>query len=410
MASEHLINSEEDAVRLMVEVVMDLRLTGSADPDQQAALENWMMLHPETMEAYDRLADPYWLALKDSGFRRGPEHSTEVYQQLLSKIRPFQQSEAFDIEVEPPLKRISHRVFYLTTAAAIVLIAVSAYLIKYTFHREPVASSPVALVQDLAPGTNKAVLTLANGSTVDLDSAHAGLTLQQGKTRIVNQAGGRLAYEGKDNTATLYNTITTGRGGQYRIVLSDGTKAWLDASSSLKYPTTFSGATREVTLTGQGYFEVAHHKEPFIVHTVGEDVKDLGTAFNINAYPEEEGVKTTLLSGSVQINGSVVLKPGQQARLSSGGLQVSDDVDTDEVIAWKEGRFQFTGVAFGRVLDYLSRWYDVRVIDKSGISNQHVVITIPRDQPLSAFMHSLELTHRLTYQITDNGKTLIITP
>ena len=403
MGSEHLINSEEDAVRLMVEVVMDLRLTGSADPDQQAALENWMMLHPETREVYDRLSDPYWLALKDSRFRKARADSAEAYRQLLAQIRPFQE--------EPPVRHLSSRRYYIGAAAAIVLIAVSIYLIKYTFNKEaPVASSPMAVVQDLAPGTNKAVLTLANGSTVDLDSAHAGLTLQQGKTRIVNQAGGRLAYEGADNTVALFNTITTGRGGQYRIVLSDGTKAWLDASSSLKYPTTFSGATREVTLAGQGYFEVAHHKEPFIVHTAGEDVKDLGTAFNINAYPEEEGVKTTLLSGSVQINGSVVLKPGQQARLSGGDLQVSDDVDTDEVIAWKEGRFQFTGVAFGRVLEYLSRWYDVRVIDKSGISNQHVVITIPRDQPLSAFMHSLELTHRLTYQITDNGKTLIITP
>lgn len=407
MATDKLIDSEEDAGRVMGEILLSQRITGEIDPELMEALEEWMELHPETREVYDQLTNPLEYSPLMDRFKGIKEPSAAGFLELVSDIEHSN-------ELYSRRRRIPTRVYYLSGIAASLLIAFSLFVVK---HLSPSLPQQVAAIQDLAPGTNKAVLTLANGSTVNLDSAHSGLTLQQGQTRVVNQAGGQLAYQGEDNsnTAILYNTITTGRGGQYRLVLSDGTKVWLDAASSLKYPTAFTGSSREVVLTGQGYFEVAHHREPFIVHTAGVDVQDLGTAFNINAYPDEDGIKTTLLEGSVKVksvNTDVILKPGQQARAlsSGGGLQVMDDVDTDEAVAWKDGRFQFTGVAFSTVLQYLSRWYDVRIIDKTGIASQHVVITLPRNEPLSAFMRSLELTHKLTYQITDNGKTLVISP
>lgn len=370
--SQKSIHNEEEAGLTIAAIIFQEFLQEPPDMELREALRAWIEEHPEAGEVLGELGDTAVLADRIEDYERLVNSRQRLYSKLRATTRP--------------------RTYYLAggIAASLVIIA-SVFVFKYSSPKQPVRA---AIIRDLAPGTNKAVLTLADGKAIILDSAHSGITLEQGQT------------------------ITTGRGGQYHLVLSDGTKVWLDAASSLKYPTVFSGATREVVLTGEGFFQVMHHPEPFIVHTRGADIRDLGTAFNINAYPDEEGVKTTLLEGRVEISpesgvpqGRIILRPAQQARILPGGVcQVTDDVDTAEAIAWKEGMFQFNGVAFSTVLRYLSRWYDVRVIDQTGLAGQHVFIALSRNSPLSAFMHLLELTHKLNYQITDSGKTLVITP
>ena len=204
--------------------------------------------------------------------------------------------------------------------------------------------------RDLAPGGNKAVLTLGDGSTIVLDDAKNGALTQQGNTKVL-KLNGKLTYDpaGTKNDEILYNTITTPRGGQYQIELPDGSQVWLNAVSSLRFPTAFAGKERRVEVTGEAYFEVAKNATmPFKVVIAtpagnGTEIEALGTQFNIMAYNDEVAVRTTLLEGSVKINQDskpVLLKPGQQARLQDKSLKIIENVDTEEVIAWKNGYFR----------------------------------------------------------------------
>jgi ferric-dicitrate binding protein FerR (iron transport regulator) len=369
------------------------RLTGEPmDEDEEVYYNDWLREHPEFGAQLNDLHGPDIIKLIRQ-YRRSEASTPRAYQELLKRTQRRRPSRV--------------RYYYLSGVAAACLLT---FAIIEFLHRTPPAPAPVLSVQqDLSPGTNKAVLTLSGGNTVVLDSTHNGLIQQQGGTNIVNQASGLLSYESKnsDHNPPLLNTVTTGRGGQYRLLLSDGTKVWLDAASSLRYPTAFNGKTREVVLTGQGYFEVAHHHEPFIVHTAGTDIQDLGTAFNVNAYPETGGVATTLLEGAVRV-GSRTLKPGQQILVTpTGDQQLSDDVDLDEVVAWKDGRFQFTNIPFSTVLQYLSRWYDIDIRDHID-PRVRVVLTVPKNVPISVLMKVFEKTNRIRYKI--DGKTMIVEP
>lgn len=396
MATDH-IGDTYDAGKLWGEMLLKRLATGKVDEVQKALWDRWLAENPHMREGLDELDDAARLKVLIERYQRIHASGAEAYQAFLSLVS------------DPPARRRPFRrlYYYLSGAAAAILLTFSITL--FVHRSRPATPAPTASLQDLAPGSSKAVLSLAGGQTILLDSAPHGLIQQQGGARIMNQAGGLLAYKEDigNHNPQLYNTITTGRGGQYRLELSDGTLVWLDAASSLHYPTAFSGATREVTLTGQGYFEVAHGRKPFIVHTGKTDIQDLGTAFNVNAYPESDGVVTTLLSGAVRI-GSATLRPGQQAWATpSGTTHISGNVDTDEVVAWKEGRFQFTAVPFSVVLQYLSRWYDVDVVDKTDIHTP-VVLSVPRNVPISVLMKAFTQTNRIRYRI--EGKTMIVEP
>jgi len=238
---------------------------------------------------------------------------------------------------------------------------------------------------DIAPGTTRAVLTLADGSTIDLNAASNGLVGRQGNSKLIKLGGGQLAYrESRDsarsiNPAISYNMISTPKGGEYQLILPDGSKVWLNAASSLRYPTTFSGKERVVELKGEAYFEVAHQtpkeghgKMPFRVHVMkdagsgeGMDVRVLGTHFNIMAYTDEQSINTTLLEGSVKLSRGdqeTLIRPGEQGKLRDGnGFRVLS-VDTDEAVAWKNGLFRFNEATIEEVMRQVSRWYDVEVV------------------------------------------------
>ena len=263
--------------------------------------------------------------------------------------------------------------WYFMAAAAFLLIAsVTVFQLwnKQTVKTESVKTE-LEKASSIAPGTNKALLTIADGSVIEIGEASNGLLSKQNNVDLLVNDG-EISYKpnGKDEEV-LFNTITTPKGGQYRLVLADGTKVWLNAASSLKYPTAFIGNERNVELQGEGYFEVAHNaSKPFKVLIEGKGaVTALGTQFNINSYADESFTKTTLIEGKVKVssgNDVVVLMPNQQARIPEAGkIYFEAGVDTEEVIAWKNGRFIFKSANIEHIMKQIARWYDIEVTYKN---------------------------------------------
>jgi transmembrane sensor len=246
----------------------------------------------------------------------------------------------------------------------------------------------------IEPGRNGAILTLANGTEIVLDSLKNGLVANQSNT-IVSKKDGELVYTKGNNSRVAYNTMSTPRGRQYSVVLSDGTRVWLNASSSITFPTSFVLNQRKVSITGEAYFEVAKDKEhPFVVSVKDVEVKVLGTHFNINSYADEANINTTLLEGSVLVckkDKKIILKPGQQAAVkNAGGIEVKMLGNFSEVMGWKNGVFYFENASLETVLRQLSRWYDVEIIFEKGVSSRSFNGELPRDLELSQILKILE--------------------
>ena len=276
--------------------------------------------------------------------------------------------------------RRGRRVFlFIATAAAVCLLAIAGF---FLFHQasplQAVVKTPAARPV-IIPAGNKAVLTLADGSHIVLDSAADGQLASQGGMRVIKLAGGQLAYKAGGSGASggstasaamedhpLYNEIATPRGGFYELLLPDGSKVWLDAASSLRYPTAFTGANRSVELTGEGYFEIAPHpQQPFLITTQGMTVQVLGTELNLMAYTDEDAIRTTLVTGSVRVvrgNEGQQIRPGEQAAWVRDGQrwQVSTP-DMQQVLAWKRMEFRFEGLSMDAIMRQIGRWYDVDI-------------------------------------------------
>jgi transmembrane sensor len=266
---------------------------------------------------------------------------------------------------------------------------------------------------EVLPGGNKAMLTLADGSTITLDSAANGTLAQQGNASITKLANGQLAYNitSANNRETLYNTMTTPRGGQYRLTLPDGTQVWLNAASSITYPVAFTGKERMVRVTGEAYFEVAADaRMPFRVSTGKVAITVLGTSFNLNAYTESAVVKTTLINGAVSVSDGKdarVLRPGQQAKVSDSGMfTVADNVDTEEAIAWKNGYFQFSDADMPTVMQQLEKWYDIKVTYEGDIPQRSFGGGMQRSLPLSAVLGILE-ENGVKFRIDERNITVL---
>ncbi|MBO9632332.1 MAG: DUF4974 domain-containing protein [Chitinophagaceae bacterium] len=267
--------------------------------------------------------------------------------------------------------------------------------------------------KEVPPGMEGAVLTLANGSQVSLDSIQNGIVaLQEGVTaRIVN---GQLQYEGNDGKV-LYNTLSTPKGRQFQVTLPDGTAVWLNALSSIRYPTIFKGHERKVEITGEAYFEVAKNEAlPFSVALKGgEEVKVLGTHFNIHAYDNESNNLVTLLEGSVKVmrnQEAVLLKPAQQAILSNTAnraIELASGVNTEQVIAWKNGLFNFSNASLKEVMQQLERWYDIEVVYENNIPDIHFEGEMSKKIPLSGMLTILEKS-KVHFKL--EGRKLIVIP
>jgi transmembrane sensor len=308
-------------------------------------------------------------------------------------------------------------------AAAVVLlltvgIGLNRYILKKTTNK------PLALHKpDILPGSNKAVLTLANGSKIILNDAGNGKIARQQNIVINKTQTGELIYnvDGSFKTARqpkladiiAMNTLTTPRGGQYEVVLPDGTKVWLNAASSLRYPTLFPGNERRVELTGEAYFEVAKNAaQPFFVKTTNQTVEVLGTHFNINSYSDEVSTKTTLLEGSINVTNTsgmplVKLKPGQQAIGTINGMKVNAAADVEEAVAWKNGKFMFKNTDLPTIMRLLSRWYDVDVEYQGTIAEKHYMGRISRNVRVSQVFEILK-TSGVNFTII--GRKIIVKP
>ena len=303
----------------------------------------------------------------------------------------------------------------IAAAAAIILFigAGAWFLLRKPRINISIAKQPqeMRFKNDVQPGMNGAILTLDNGEQIVLDSAQNGLLAKQGNTAIIKQDN-KLSYEATGSTAVAitYNTITTPRGRQYPdLILADGSKVWLDAGSSIRFPTSFTGGERKVEITGQVWFDVAHNeKMPFKVMVRGIEIQDLGTQFNVNAYDDEAVVKVTLLRGAIKIQ-SALLKVGQQAQVAEDGkIKIADGVDVDQVMAWKNGVFDCENADVASVMRQISRWYDVDVTYDQQITKRVSLLNVPRSVTLVNILKILEMTGNVKFVVEGKKVTVLL--
>jgi ferric-dicitrate binding protein FerR (iron transport regulator) len=300
-----------------------------------------------------------------------------------------------------PVVPLYRKFFNWTRVAAAAAILIAAFTgIYFLFNQKPkqdIAQSRSTNQKEIiVPGGDKAILTLADGSAIVLDTLHTGSLPQQGSTRIVKLNTGSLAYNAGAGSQheTLFNTLSTPSGGQFQLVLPDGTRVWLNSSSSIRFPTAFNGEDRKVELTGEAYFEVAKNAaKPFKVSVKEMEVEVLGTHFNIMAYDDERSINTTLLEGSVKVSkGSAgkILVPGQQSKVGSSGDIKVTEADVEEAIAWKNGFFQFNSYDIETVMRQVARWYDVQVVYKDKIPGGNFSGIVSRKNNISRVLEILQ--------------------
>jgi transmembrane sensor len=371
----------------------DKLLKGIISEKERALFEEWY--NQQAPDSIDWIKDTDATSLKERLFQ-------SIQQEIYSD-----QSAIF-------IRKTNH-IGWRRTAAAIVILAfgIGGYFVFFNKPRKEIVQSPIKqqFKKDIAPGSNKAMLTLSNGSTIILDSAHNGMLAKQGNSKILKLNSGQLAYNtlNEKPTEVLYNILKTPRGGQYQLQLPDGTHVWLNASSSIKYPTAFTGKKREVEITGEAYFQIAKNpRQPFIVTVNGMEVQALGTEFNINSYNDEASVNTTLIEGSVKVtsdNVGVILGLDQQSQLKNGRLRLIKKVNTEEITSWKEGLFHFESADLKAILRQFSRWYDVDVVYEGEIKNRKFFGIVSRSSTLLNVLEMLK-DNDIVFRIED--KKLIV--
>ena len=375
---------------------------GTTTPEEHTRFNEWFEALSEA-EQQEVLAS--YEQLIDNQPDLGPIHPA-LTERLATRIKAYEQQQRQG--------RLFTMFRMVAAAAVIILVAIAAW---FTFNQRKtekpaIATTPPA--HDKTPARQGAILTLADGTQIVLDSAANGQLAHQGNVVVTKQEG-RLVYAtaspATGHSSPTFNTMVTPRGRQFQLVLPDGSKVWLNAASSIHYPTAFTGSERTVEITGEAYFEITQNGQmPFKVkfNTPGGnagEVEVLGTHFNINAYADEPAIKTTLLEGAVKIVSGqpgilhpklAILHPGQQAALSTGSDKSSQilvkPVDTIEVMAWKNGYFQFNDTPFPSIMRQVARWYDVDVIYDGTIPEKKFTADFSRQTKLSEFLKVLELS------------------
>jgi transmembrane sensor len=316
-------------------------------------------------------------------------------------------------------------------AAAVAALVFGLYF--FTAPRQPDTSSSRTvgrdLLNDIAPGKNGATITLANGQVIQLSGAKTGVIVGEGLTyndhtpvssytssrgneRSLDPAESRDLSQGRDDGIAQNLTAETQKGQTYQFTLPDGTKVWLNADSKIEFPSNFMNSkTRNVKLTGEAYFAVVHNaKQPFILESDGQVVEDIGTEFNINAYPDESNVKTTLVEGSAKVStlskNEVVLKPNQQSVLANHTINVKE-VNTEEAMAWKNGLFRFNDEKITSIMKKLERWYNIEVVYEGEASSEGFTGKISRNNNISEVLMMLEQTKGVKFKVSGRRVTII---
>lgn len=366
---------------------------GLANAEEKAWIENWYLEESRKQASPDEGNN--FLHLKD-----------EIWINTLERS---------GLPIKPTAKRVS--LWPRIAVAAVILIAFGAGLYFYIGPGKPDLKDK-AMANHIVPGGNKAVLTLSDGSKISLADAVNGAITKEAGTIITKTSNGQLIYAGTngriDENVIAYNTITTPKGGQYHITLVDGTRVWLNAASSLRYPTIFNGEKREVQLSGEAYFEVARNPNmPFRIMSNGQVTEVLGTHFNINSYPDEPGTTTTLLEGSIRVlnpksDAAVLLKPGQQSSSDDSGKIKISNVNPDQFVAWKDGKFIFTNANIESIMRQVSRWYNVEIQYKGNASKEKFEGRTSRFTNVGELLEILELTDHVQFEI--EGRRIIVMP
>ncbi|WP_207514615.1 FecR family protein [Longitalea luteola] len=353
-----------------------------------------------------------------------PDDFAKDREQLKNRIyNVLQSSIKKDVAAADNSRIASRRILFRYAAAAVLLIATGLIIYNFMNRQSSKPSQTLAATTtkqsptDVLPGHDGAILTLANGNQVLLDSLGNGVIATEGKTNIKIQ-NGQLVYDVMQaGREMLYNTMSTPKGRQYQLLLPDGSKVWLNAASSITYPVAFIEKERAVKVTGEVYIEVAKDREkPFIVNVDDRaTVQALGTSFNINAYGDEPGIRTTLLEGKVKVakrekesgkEHSILLDPGQQViDLAHSPLTIRHSPDIEEVMAWKNGRFEFVGNNIQSVMGQLSRWYNVDIVYEGTLPEANFVGAIARTEKLSQVLKMLELTNVIRFKIQERTAT-----
>ena len=377
-------------------------IAGTITPEERTRLFEW----------YDRFDDTQAIIAEEQTALFG-----RLKQEMLEEIRR---------KIKPPA-RIRRLARVSVAAAVLLLLATGGWLALHSRTTVSLAGAPLAKntpkVSDIAPGSEKAILTLADGSTVTLDSAGTGSLTKQGDVEVIKRQGGQLQYASTNPGANppasvAYNILSTPRGGEYRLKLQDGTNVWLNAASSIRYPTAFAGRERKVEITGEAYFEIAKNADmPFRVSvndpvTGGKptEIEVLGTDFNVNAYRDETELRTTLIDGSIKVsNGygaAVTLKPSQQALVSPGkDIRTTPLENAEQIIAWKNGSFAFDDADIPTIMRQISRWYDVDVQFEGKTPADHFTGTFPRTTSLAAV---LQILHTSGVRFMAENKKIVI--
>lgn len=372
----------------LVSGYLEQRLT----PEETEELEAWKQARPSNAKLFEELTDVSYRNVAIADWNPADTES--------SLIR---------LQAKRDNLLVRRKLWWPYAAAMSMLLVFGIY-----FYQAQNASPSVqiALVNDALPGSSKATLKLSDGSVIQLDATQNGTIAHQSGISIIKAKDGSIIYQVNDlennSSSQQYNTIDIPRGGKYRLRLPDGTEVWLNAASSLTYPISFREQTeRRVELTGEAYFSVTHNiAQPFIVKTYDQSITVLGTEFNVNAYPDENKITTTLLKGSVKVQAGnlEILKPGQQTVLLKGQLKVQE-ANTEGATGWKNDLFLFYETDMKSIMRQLARWYDVDV-DISTIPNNQFYGEIPRDVKLSQVLSMLEATSGLKFQIEGRRITM----
>jgi len=377
-------NMQEKELR---EVIERYR-SGSATEEEKSFVESWYLQYNEEV---------------------GQEYILE--ERLADAGSIWQALESSQIEV----KRVSLWPRIAVAASILLCLSVGGY---FLLHKNKIDGPKLSINKNqIVPGSNKAILTLANGKKISLSDAKNGQLVQLTGAIINKTTDGEIAYNNKSEsnaTDMVYDTLTVPRAGHFQLVFADGTKAWVNAETIIRYPEKFSGTERQVELLkGEAYFEVVHNSNiPFKVITRGQVVEDIGTHFNINAYDDEPAIKTTLLDGSVKVTEAgrnVVLKPGQQSIIKGSNSPIAvKEVDLDEAIAWKNNHFIFNDESIENIMRQISRWYDVDVVYRGNMNRKEFAGSVSRFENVSEVLRKLEATGTIHFKI--EGRKIIVTP
>ncbi|MVT07661.1 FecR family protein [Chitinophaga tropicalis] len=370
---------EEDKLLLRIRDLMIKHTAGTITADEQLELDRWLE-EPTHMAAFEK---------------RTNAESILSAVEMLERGEQLQQAAFERLNINTSVFRSTIKIRWYAVAA----VAISAAAIIFLFYHRQFDDkklSPASSQVVLSPGGNRAYVVLNDGSHLDLEKAPNGNLVSQGGAQLIKSDQGRLDYKpaaGREGR-TIFNTVVTPAGGQYHIMLSDGTGVWLNAASSIRFPTTFPGSSRQVRVTGEAYFEVAKDQtKPFMVDFGNSQIQVLGTRFNINFYEGSEPASTTLMQGAVKVSspaGAILLRPGQQAEI---GRTISvTTADTAQVMAWKAGYFEYKHADIRRVMADISRWYDLEVKYEGAIPEKQLSARVSRMKNADDLLELLKMS------------------